>query len=369
MNLRTSTGRKTLARWSGLLALSAVLVALLELLHLPAALLLGPMLAAIMFAAFDQPLKVPAPATAVSQALLGCLIARSIPLSILAEMTRDWPIFLVGVVSVIAAGASLGFILAKFQVLPGTTAIWGSMPGGASAMSIMAEAFGADMRLVAFMQYLRVVCVAIAATTISRLWVSGSGAAPLAVVWFPPLHILPLVETAALVAGCIGLSLLFKLRTGLFLLPMIIGLALQSLGLIEIELPPWLLAISYAFIGWNIGLRFTRPILAHAARALPQVIGSIVAIIAICCCFAAVLVEFAGVDPLTAYLATSPGGADSVAIIATSTKVDVPFIMAMQLARLFLILLTGPAIARMLVKWSKLEDKPVSSAPGRALAD
>jgi len=367
MTVRTATGRrKTLARWSGLLVLSAVLVALLELLHLPAALLLGPMLSAILFAAFDQPLKVPAPATAVSQALVGCLIARSIPLSILSEMTRDWPIFLGGVVSVIAAGALLGYILAKFQVLPGTTAIWGSMPGGASAMSIMAEAFGADMRLVAFMQYLRVVCVAIAATTISRLWVSGSGAvAPPAVIWFPPLHILPLVQTAALVAGCIALSLLFRLRAGLFLLPMILGLALQTLGVIEIELPPWLLAISYAFIGWNIGLRFTRPILAHAARALPQVIGSIIAIIAICCGFAAVLVKFAGVDPLTAYLATSPGGADSVAIIATSTKVDVPFIMAMQLARLFLILLTGPAIARLLVKWSKLHDEQPSAAPTR----
>ena len=37
-----------------------------------------------------------------------------------------------------------------------------------------------------------------------------------------------------------------------------------------------------------------------------------------------------GVDPLTAYLATSPGGSDSMAIIAASTNVDVSFVMAMQ---------------------------------------
>ena len=41
---------------------------------------------------------------------------------------------------------------------------------------------------------------------------------------------------------------------------------LTHFGLMTIELPPWLLAASYAFIGWNIGLRFTRTLLIYAAR-------------------------------------------------------------------------------------------------------
>jgi membrane AbrB-like protein len=72
---------------------------------------------------------------------------------------------------------------------------------------------------------------------------------------------------------------------------------------------------------------------------------SIFALIAICGLIAAVLVA-AGIDPLTAYLATSPGGADSVAIIAASSNVDLRFVMAMQTARLLVVLLTGPSIAR-----------------------
>jgi uncharacterized membrane protein AbrB (regulator of aidB expression) len=63
---------------------------------------------------------------------------------------------------------------------------------------------------------------------------------------------------------------------------------------------------------------------------------------------AMVLVHVAGVDPLTAYLATSPGGADLVSIIATSTRVDIPFVIAMQVARFFLVILTGPVLARRL---------------------
>jgi hypothetical protein len=104
--------------------------------------------------------------------------------------------------------------------------------------------------------------------------------------------------------------------------------------------------VSYALVGWTIGLRFTRDILVHAARALPAVIGSLVALLGACAVFAVGLVLFAHVDPLTAYLATSPGGADSVAIIAANSNVDMPFVMAMQAGRFIVVLLTGPALAR-----------------------
>jgi membrane AbrB-like protein len=62
------------------------------------------------------------------------------------------------------------------------------------------------------------------------------------------------------------------------------------------------------------------------------------------------LVVFAKVDPLTAYLATSPGGADSVAIIAASSNVDVSFVMAMQTVRLIAVLLLAPVLTRFLAE-------------------
>ena len=68
----------------------------------------------------------------------------------------------------------LGWAIARFKVLPGTTAVWGTAPGAASAMMVMSGAFGADARLVAFMQYLRVVIVAGLASVVARLWVGVS---------------------------------------------------------------------------------------------------------------------------------------------------------------------------------------------------
>jgi uncharacterized membrane protein AbrB (regulator of aidB expression) len=57
-------------------------------------------------------------------------------------------------------------------------------------------------------------------------------------------------------------------------------------------------------------------------------------------------VETVGIDPLTAYLATSPGGMDSAAIIGASTKVDLSFVMALQTVRFMVVLLVGPPISR-----------------------
>ena len=91
---------------------------------------------------------------------------------------------------------------------------------------------------------------------------------------------------------------------------------------------------------------FTRQILTDAARLLPQTVLAILTLMLFCAALAFLLVKTVGIDPLTAYLATSPGGMDSAAIIAASSKVDVPFVMALQTVRFMVVLLVGPTIAR-----------------------
>jgi uncharacterized protein len=63
-----------------------------------------------------------------------------------------------------------------------------------------------------------------------------------------------------------------------------------------------------------------------------------------------VLTRTLGIDALTAYLATSPGGMDSVAIIAASSNVDLSFVMALQTIRFLIIIVAGPPVARFLAR-------------------
>jgi hypothetical protein len=120
--------------------------------------------------------------------------------------------------------------------------------------------------------------------------------------------------------------------------------------LVQITLPPWLLAISYTFLGWSVGLGFTRETLRSASRALVPILLATLFTIGLCGLLAAILVFAAHIDPLTAYLATSPGGMDSVAIIGAASNVDLSFIMALQTARLVLVLTLGPPLAKFIAQ-------------------
>jgi len=335
------------ARWGVLAALSALFAALLTWAQLPAALLLGSMIAGILVENAGAGILVPRLPFGFAQAIIGCMIARILTLDIVHSFLHQWPLFLGISLSIVVASCLLGWIISKFRILPETTAIWGLLPGAASAMMVMADAYGADARLVAFMQYMRVVIVALLASIIARFWVhlpTAVVAAP--IIWFPAIHGIPFAETLALVLGSVMLGPISRIPAGTLLIPMFAGAVLQANGLITIELPRWLLALSYFLLGWTIGLRFTRAILAYAIRALPKMIISILILIAFCGGLAFALVEIFGIDPLTAYLATSPGGADSVAIIAASTNVDIGFVMAQQITRFMLVLIIGPASSR-----------------------
>jgi membrane AbrB-like protein len=235
----------------------------------------------------------------------------------------------------------------------------GIVAGAATVMTLMSESYGADIRLVAFMQYLRVVVVALVATLIARLWAAPGSHPALPVDWFPHVVWPSLAATIVLIVAGAVAGRALRIPAGPMLVPMVVGTVLQDAGILKIELPPLLLALAYLVVGWSIGLRFSRPILIYAAKAFPRVLASILVLIASCGGLAMMLVALAHLDPLTAYLATSPGGADSVAIIAASTKVNVPFVMGMQIARFVFVLLTGPCIARLIA--DRAQKRPIGA--------
>jgi membrane AbrB-like protein len=340
--------------------LSILLVIPLELLRLPAALLLGPMIAAILIAAAGEAsVRVPLVPFILAQGVIGVMIARSLSASILGEVMKEWPLVFGVAIGVMLAANAMGILLARQNILPGTTAIWGFSPGAAMAQIMMAEAYGGDMRLVAFMQYLRIVFVAAFASIVARVWVTPIATAAADPNWFPAIAWIPLIATLAVSTISALMAARLRIPAGPLLLPLIVGAFMQAAGVLTIELPPWLLALSYGLVGWTIGLHFTRPILAHAARALPKILVLILMLIAICGVFAALLTFCAGIDPLTAYLATSPGSADAIAIIAVSSKVDLPFVMALQTARFILVAVTGPSLSRFIVRHISLTKTPL----------
>ncbi len=286
-----------------------------------------------------------------AQSVLGVMIGGSMTIAILTSFATDWPL-IIGVTGItLLASSFLGWILCIKQVLPGTAGIWGSTPGAASAMVIMADAFGADARLVAFMQYVRVVIVVAVASSVANVWVDPELLAAMGPHdWFPAFDPGGFAITLCLVAVCCIVGQKSRLPSGPLLVPIIVTMILHISGVLNVVLPEWFLGLTYAVIGWVIGLKFTPPVLRHAANALPKILLSIFVLIGFCAGISGLLVVFLDVDPLTAYLATSPGGLDSVAIIAASTHVDLSFILVLQATRFFMVLAFGPPLARLIAR-------------------
>ena len=340
-------------QWMMLLAVSALISQLWGAAGLPAALLLGPMIAGIVFSVNGLHLTVPRLPYLGAQAIIGAMVSASITPAIVVTLSHNSLLFGAITLTTLMGAAALGWLVSRSGLIPGATAVYGMSPGAATAMVVLGEAEGADARLVAFMQYSRVLLVALAAALVARFWAGTSGSHPTNTSWLAPVHWENLAEVALLAALGQQVGRLLRLQAWAVLGPMLLLSVLHAGGWLTIDLPRWLLAAAYALLGWYIGLGFRRDALLHAGRALPAVTGAALCLMGFCGLLAWCLASIAHVDALTAYLATSPGGLDSVAIIAASTaRVDLPFVLALQSVRLLLVIGLAPVITRLVVRYS-----------------
>jgi membrane AbrB-like protein len=343
---------KTARLWAALVAASAALGYVLHLAGFPAAFLIGPLLTGMAFAVRGVQLSVSRPFLLGAQAIIGCLVARSLDPSVLATIAEDWAAMGLVVLTTVVASTFAGWMIARTHLLPGTTAAWGCAPGAATGMIAMAEEFGADPRLVAFMQFLRVTLVVISATLVSRLIFGVTATEPATDAAVQPfLEQLPSVLATIAVAAGGGLAArLLPVPSGGVFVPLILAAVLQGTGIMTITLPPWLLVAAFSLIGWWVGLRFARETVLYALRALPVMLVGIFSLILLCGLSAAMLVWLVGTDPLTAFLATTPGGLDAIAIIAVDSNADISFVLALQTVRLFVVIVTGPMLAKLICR-------------------
>jgi membrane AbrB-like protein len=341
-------GVRSVLVWCVLIAVASGVAALLTDGGIPAAWLIGPLLVGIVAAVtglVDS--RVPRGFFTAAQATIGCLIAMTFTPPVIVSIAHEWWLVLLVVFSTIVAAGIAGWIMARFGSLPAATAAWGSSPGAAAAMTAMSADYGADPRLVAFMQYLRVTLVVLSAGSVAHFLLPQHAPVPV-----EPLVIDPLgwLETFVVALVAVVVTLRLKVPAGPLLGPMVLGAALHASGLVHIDVPLPALEAAYVAIGLSIGLRYTRETVRYALRALPQLLLSTGVLIALCCLSAALLKAVAHVDALTAYLATTPGGLDSVTVIAIGSGADVPLVLAIQAVRVFLVILSGPPLARLIAR-------------------
>jgi len=346
---------RRLADGALVLAGGAVLAVVLQLAGVPSAPLFGGLLAGLVRGlAVRTPVDVPSAGTAAAQAVVGVSIGALVDLDTLAAIGEDWlPVLLVTVATLLLTVAA-GLLL---RLQPGITPVTGAfamIAGGASGITAMARDLGADDRMVAVLQYLRVllivVLVPVVATTLygaqtgAQTGAGTQAAGPSGPGWPGDL----LVTVACVLVG-IPLARLVRLPVPALLGPMLVAATADLSGIAGgADVPAAVEAAAFLLIGLQVGVRFTVASLRTVGRALPLALVLIVGLVAACAGLGVVLSAATGVSRLDAYLATTPGGLYAVLATATGTGADATFVLAVQVLRLFVMLLAAPLVARRL---------------------
>ncbi|MDR3204677.1 MAG: AbrB family transcriptional regulator [Deltaproteobacteria bacterium] len=335
-------GRKAF-NWCFLVLLSLVLALGLKVIGCPAWQMIGPMLGGVISSCLGRASKIEPLAFNISQGFIGALVARGISSHFWLDFSSAWPYFIGGTLWGIFLGGVLGLFLYLRRQVEADSAFWCLSPGGATVMMLLAGQYGGDMRIVGFTQYFRVVVVSICAVIISSLWLGASATSgPMAAGLMAAVNPYDFLLTLAAVLLGLFLSRYIRIPGALLLLPMFSAVIFKNALGVNLTFPLWLLYPCYALVGWRIGLAFTPETLARIVKIIPGIFLSVLIMVAGCALFAYIMVVGADFDPLTAYLATSPGGLDAVTIIAVSSGGDLSIIMAMQATRLILVITTGP---------------------------
>lgn len=344
-----------------LLASGMGLVLALSLMQVPAALLLGPVIAATVIGLRGTALYVPRGAHEFAQGVAGCMIAGYLTPDIFQRILVLWPYVLIFATMTLVLASFVGLMLGLFSRVDPEVAIWGFLPGMAGAVIAMSHERGLDSRLVAFIQILRLMAVIVVMSVISRLVMHGQAVPShpdAELIYSPRVIITLLVALSGPLAGRF-----LPLPAAATLVPLILAAALQASGWSSLALPNWLLILAYFLLGTQVGLRFTPQIMAHALSVLGLVLGASLGLMVLCAISGLVLSQLIGVDMLTGMLATVPGSIETIAIIAVNTHANLSFIMTMQVIRLFAVVLAGPYLARALSHWARRFAAP-RAAPG-----
>jgi membrane AbrB-like protein len=321
-------------------------------LGLPVAWLVGPMLASLLLALRGRP---PAPHpplvfTAV-QAVIGVTLSAAFTTEALAPISDHWLAISLSVGAVLVVSLLAGVVLAKVTALDPATAALGTVPGGASGMVAMSEDLGADARLVAFMQYARLVIVILTISVLAQQVGADGPPATEALTQAPgsPLAIrYALALTVAVSGAWLGLRL--RIPAGALVGALVVGLVPALLDLGPVTWPPFVLPLAYLLLGARVGARFDAAVMRQIGGLLPAVLGFIVGLSLVCAGLGWLLHEVSGIDLLSALLATSPGGIDAATIAALDTGANVALVLAVQIARLLVMVLAGPFLVRRLLR-------------------
>ncbi len=318
---------------------------------LPAAWLAGSLVAVSALALLGLPVYVPDLLRRIVFVVLGISLGAAVTPETVAGI-RTWPITLA--LLALSLPVTMGAVMLYLRLASKwkyRETLFASAPGALSAVLAMAADAKVDVRMVAFVQTVRVflLIAALPAMLLAAGLSSNTGAVPagVAVAGASLQDMLIMAGTgiaSALIAERLGVP------GGLVIAPMVVNGVLHGAGYVHGNIPPVFLLLSFVVLGAFTGARFAGTTPAMIRRLLADSIGAFVVAMIVCVVFALLAAWLAGEDIAKTIVAFAPGGLEAMTILAFMIGLDPAFVGAHHLVRFILIALMLPFVARALVR-------------------
>ncbi|MGY2083063.1 AbrB family transcriptional regulator [Blastococcus sp. SYSU DS0539] len=344
-------------RWGARLLDAAAVVAgaaglalLLDLAGLPSPALFGGLVAGLVRAlAVRSPARVPGTAATAGQAVIGVALGALVDLGTLRAVAANWLPVLLVTVGTLLLSLLAGAALRLHRGISPVTGAFAMIAGGASGIVVMARDLGADERMVAVLQYLRVLLIVLLMPVVATTaYGATAGAGPATGAggpgWPAGLAFTVGCSVVGLVAGR-----LLRVPVAALLGPLVVAAVADLTGLSRgAEVPGLVESAAFLVIGVQVGVSFTRDSLGAIGRALPLALAIILLLVLACAGLGGLLAAATGATALDGYLATTPGGLYAVLATARGSGADTTFVLSVQVLRLFVMLFSAPLVARWL---------------------
>lgn len=337
--------RPDIRRLGGGLATAAIAAIggwLFAALGLPAAWLMGAMVATAAAALAGGPVGLNRGAREIAFLLLGISMGSSVTPETVGEVAA-WPgsiALLAG--SVMATMFVSSAYLSRVHGWDRMTARFASMPGAFSAVAVIAANSSADLPRVILAQSLRIFTLVALMPPI--LSISSGGpltGAPPAVLQ----EVNSAVEVLAVFLASAGAAaMLNRLRVpaGTLMGAMVVSAVLHATGLVHGRFPQPLIVLGFIATGAVIGARFRGTKLRTVLRTIPGAAMSILLALAVSALFAAAGAWMLGLPFGQLWLAYAPGGVEAMAAMALLLNLEPAFVGAHHILRIVGLNLVSP---------------------------
>ena len=313
-------------------------------LHTPIPWMLGPLLSIAVLRMAGAPVDALPGGRQFGQWIIGTALGLYFTPQVIRDVAGWWFLLLAGAAFAVATGYVGGLVLSRLAGIDRTTAIFASVPGGASEMSVVGERFGARVDRVAAAQSIRILTVVIVIPFgYAWLGVHGSDA------YTPGTRdVVPGALAFLLLATFAGGAVVQRLgvANAFILGALAVAIPLAASGVSLSALPGPLSNAAQCLLGCALGSRFEPEFLRGAPRFIASVVVTVLGAIATTIVVACVLAEASGMSGYTLALGLAPGGIAEMCITAKQLQLGVPLITAFHVTRVVvLLLLTAPLFA------------------------